>query len=546
MAPGTSDFEGPDNLSPRSSGDAHGGSRGSRGAGGPQSGRGVGRRGRVLARSSRDGPAWASGAFPDELRGLLRTEMSLHEPNSDLIRHRFSAAVAAAPRTGSAVSDPYATDPHAFDADAGTSVRTGFGFDVGTGFEDLCRPIDLGEDADQVSGDAPEAESHSGAQAHPWSDLAPDDSSPGLPARVAAPSREARDAEAGPGADPHPGTAPLPLYGDAGRSGRRAADGRRRPAGRGSPRGGRRPATGRRRAGALVGVVVAVLTLSVAAALALLGMPGRGSPKPTVTTVTAPPHPTTVPWPTGSASGPPSRQPEVPAPTLASGGVNGQAGSAGPARTPSATSGARPESTRAPARPGATSVPGASGPAATDPRAPGTGTGGSTGIYASAAGTVPAGTRVQIPTNVVDWSLFGNGWGGVSARAARAVPQLVANVTGTPVTSPWGFDWMDGTPTLIGSDETQRLAVQGTARLSTFITESRQLDVYLGSSTGQVQVTISSIADTRTFTVALPAALDGTAQDARVTLTLPGRIGATAVSISAGDAPWTLAAAILR
>ncbi|MCM3923924.1 hypothetical protein ND748_19905, partial [Frankia sp. AiPs1] len=171
-----------------------------------------------------------------------------------------------------------------------------------------------------------------------------------------------------------------------------------------------------------------------------------------------------------------------------------------------------------------------------------------TGIYTSSVAPFPAGSRVQLPGGAAaDWTLFGAGWGGVQNRAALPVPLLSASVMGVPTTSSSGFDWSGGMPTASGTDDTDRLAVQGTAVLSTFVMQSRTLDVYLGSSSGRVEITVSSLHDRRTFTVTLPSTLlDGSA-DARVSVSLPANIGATTVSISSGSLTgWTLAAAVLR
>ncbi|SNQ50239.1 conserved hypothetical protein [Frankia canadensis] len=383
----------------------------------------------------------------------------------------------------------------------------------------------------------------------------PDTGAPGAPPGAADP---------GDGTDPRSRTAPLPLYGAAGpggghrppgRRGRRTrhagpgAGGRvggsgRRAAGRraaGRRAAGRRTVT--RRAGTLVGAVVAVLSLTMVAALAMFGMPGHDSPDPSTTTVTAPPHPSTAPWATGSASSAPSRQPELPGPMP---GGYGR-GRTAPVRTSGATAAAGDPPTDAGRAPRPNAVPPAPDTGGAVARAPGAGTTGSTGIYSSATEALPAGSRVQIPTGAVDWLVFGNGWGGVSNhRAGVPFPLLVPTVSGTPTPSSPGVAWTDGTPSLAGSAQTDSLAVQGTAQLTTFVTRTRQLDVYLSSSTGQVRITIASIVDTRTFTVTLPAAPAGAATDARITLTLPGQIAATRVSISADGAPWTLAAAVLR
>ncbi len=143
--------------------------------------------------------------------------------------------------------------------------------------------------------------------------------------------------------------------------------------------------------------------------------------------------------------------------------------------------------------------------------------------------------------------LFGEGWGGVQNRAALPVPLLTASAVGVSTMSTSGFDWSGGMPTQNGTDDTDRLAVQGTAVLSTFVVQARTLDVYLGSSSGQVEIAVSSLQDRRTFTVQLPSTLVDGSADARVSVSLPAGIGATTVSISSGSsARWTLAAAVLR
>ncbi|THJ75961.1 hypothetical protein [Candidatus Frankia alpina] len=174
-----------------------------------------------------------------------------------------------------------------------------------------------------------------------------------------------------------------------------------------------------------------------------------------------------------------------------------------------------------------------------------------TGIYASSAAPFPPGSRVEIPGDeAADWVLFGEGWGGVQNRAALPVPLLTASAVGVSTMSTSGFDWSGGMPTQNGTDDTDdtdRLAVQGTAVLSTFVVQARTLDVYLGSSSGQVEIAVSSLQDRRTFTVQLPSTLVDGSADARVSVSLPAGIGATTVSISSGSsATWTLAAAVLR
>uniref|UniRef100_UPI0021C0306F hypothetical protein n=1 Tax=Frankia gtarii TaxID=2950102 RepID=UPI0021C0306F len=328
----------------------------------------------------------------------------------------------------------------------------------------------------------------------------------------------------------------------------RRGRGPRRPTRPGRAAQGRQ---GRRRTQALVGAAVTVLSLVLVALVALLDLPGSDSTDPPTTTVTARPRPTETPWTTASATLDPSRPPaayRLPTVEPSAGVPPEQASTAKPAGTERPSSGAtQPSAKGARPNPEAPAQDG-TGAVGANPT-PGTGLAPSAaGIYASSAAPFPPGSRVEIPGGeAADWVLFGAGWGGVQNRAALPVPLLTASAMGVSTTSTSGFDWSGGMPAQSGTDYTDRLAVQGTAALSTFVMQARTLDVYLGSSSGQVEITVSSLRDRRSFTVQLPSTLADGSADARVSVSLPAGIGATTVSISSGSsAAWTLAAAVLR
>jgi hypothetical protein len=490
------------------------------------------------------------GTFREELRGLLGAEMSLHRPDSDRIRRRIAAAVGPAPCLGLADAattfTPYGgTEPAAL-ADAASPTRTEFAASLAARH---ARPIDLDDvdnldDLDDLDIDRLIDLGRLGSPGRPGGGSEPDGlADPAdlitrddriLPDDRVAPDRldDVEDL-----ADPHDGTTPLPLYGSHG-GGVLPRRRDRRPRVRSGTAAPRRAAGGR--TFTLVGAVVAVMSLTIVTALALFGMPGSDSPNPSTSTVTAPPHPTEVPWATGSATGAPSRQPETP-PSAAPGGPGTPAGTVRPTNAAPATGG---KAAGTGPTTGVGPAGGAGGQAGGQGHAP---TAAETGIYASTTAPFPAGSRVRVPADAADWSLFGNGWGGVHARAALPIPLLTAFAVGTPTRSTSGFDWIGGIPTPFGVDETERLSVQGAATLSTFVVQARRLEIYLGSSSGQVRITVASIVDSRTFTVPLPAPLADGSSDARITLSLPAGIGATTVAISGdGTAPWTLAAAFLR
>ncbi|MCL9761901.1 hypothetical protein [Frankia sp. AiPa1] len=315
----------------------------------------------------------------------------------------------------------------------------------------------------------------------------------------------------------------LPLPAAASPRPRRTSDhgGRRRPPARPGPR---RP--GSRRGRVLVGAAVVGVSAVMAVLLALvIGVPGSESPNPPVTTVSSSPHPIGTPWVTTAS------------PTS----VPGQSPSAlRPSGAPPPPAGAAPrDGTGDPAQYGASGRPGPTEAVA----APVT-----RGRYTSQTAPFPAGSQVQLPIDAADWVLFGDGLNGVRTRAALPVPRIIAFASGdATMASSSGFNWFGGFPNLFGSKDNQRLSVRGTAILSTLVVLPRKLQIYLGASTGTVRISISSLADTRTFTVDLPSRQVDGSSDAMITLTLPGAIGSTVVTVSSVDGqPWTLAAAVLR
>ncbi|MCK9895124.1 hypothetical protein [Frankia sp. AgB32] len=358
---------------------------------------------------------------------------------------------------------------------------------------------------------------------------------PGLvaaPDGLAVPTEAALDHRAA-GSDLHlrAPDSPAPLYTPGG--GRRSRHRGRRPSRRSEPAASRPKMRGRRRG--LVGAVGAVLGLTTASALALFGMPGSNSLDPSTSTVTAPPHPSASSW--TSTTGTPTRLPTTPSatPAIPPGDGVSDRSPAPPTKSSTApgTSGSRPAGASHPAA-----------PAAGVERAP---TPEQTGIYTATTARFPAGSRVQLPAAAADWVLFGSGWEGVQARAALPIPLLKTLVVGTPVSSASGFDWIGGFPAPFGVNQTGRLSVRGSATVSTYVLGSRELQIYLGSPSGQARITVGSVKDSRSFVVSLPAPLADGSSDALITLTLPAGIGATTVSIAGvGSAPWTLAAVVLR
>ncbi|EIV95308.1 hypothetical protein [Frankia sp. QA3] len=516
----------------------------------------------------------ASTTFHEELRGMLGTEMARHQPDSDRIRRRLAAAVGQ-PLGGSSVFplrqpgsvSPFTTRPGAVPHDRPEAAAPTVAGPPPAPYAgpESTTPTVVGAGFTPYGESAAYAESALYAEAEPYTD-AEVAASGGLgalidlagPPDLDDPTEEADRAGA---------TTPLPLdalygtrRGHASAAPPRRGQGLRRTRpGRGAPRG-----TGRRRTQALVGAAVTVLSLALVALVALLDLPGSDSSDPPTTTVTARPNPTETPWATTSATLAPSRPPAVhspPPPGPSAGVPRGQASPAGSTAAASAAGAAEPGDAARPSSgtsaqpltrgtkpdPAAPAQDGAGAVGAG--QAPNTGLAPSaTGIYTNSVAPFPAGSRVQIPgAQAADWALFGAGWGGVQNRAALPVPLLAASVVGVPTTSSSGFDWSGGMPTASGTDDTDRLAVQGTAALSTFVTQARTLEIYLGSSSGRVEITVSSLADRRTFTVQLPSTLVDGSADARVSVSLPAGIGATTVSISSGSsAAWTLAAAVLR
>ncbi|WP_175087748.1 hypothetical protein [Candidatus Frankia nodulisporulans] len=429
------------------------------------------------------------GPWRTDLGTLLNAEMERHQPDSDRIRARIAASLGAAFPPGPApTAAPLAL------VDGLTSPFTPYG--------------ELEHDP-PVETTAPVAAT------------APTTSA--LPATATAGTGSA--AGTGSGMDAAPDTSAVP--GSGGRP-IRGAHGSRIRAGRG---GSRRP--GRRHGRILVGAAVAGVSMVLVALLAVIsGIPGTGSPNPPVTTVTGAPHPIGSPWATTATTEPtsattpqaqdgrtpPPASAPPPAQTAPQNGQNGQNGPAGSAAS------------------GSSDLPAADTTPVTQ------------GRYTSQTVPFPAGSQVRLPTDATDWVLFGDGWNGVRTRAALPVPRLLAFASGSATQkSTSGFTWFGGFPNLIGSDDNERLAVQGRATLSTVVLQSRQLQIYLGASTGAVQITITSLAGTHTFTVDLPSRQVDGSSDAMITLTLPGAIGTTTITVTGVDgAAWTLAAAVLR
>lgn len=322
--------------------------------------------------------------------------------------------------------------------------------------------------------------------------------------------------EAAPGTSAAPGSGGRPI---------RGTHGSRIRAGRGGPR-----RQGRRHGRILVGAAVAGVSMVLVALLAVVsGIPGTGSPNPPVTTVTGAPHPIGSPWATTATTEPTSAT----TPLAQDGRTPPPASAPPPAQTAPRTGQNAPAGSAAS---GSSDLPAADTTPVTQ------------GRYTSQTVPFPAGSQVRLPTDATDWVLFGDGWNGVRTRAALPVPRLLAFASGSATQkSTSGFTWFGGFPNLIGSDDNERLAVQGRATLSTVVLQPRQLQIYLGASTGAAQITITSLAGTHTFTVDLPSRQVDGSSDAMITLTLPGAIGTTTITITGVDgAAWTLAAAVLR
>ncbi|CAO5256976.1 hypothetical protein [Frankia sp. AgKG'84/4] len=523
MAPGTSEFEGSDQRLPAGAHPSSDARRADRNTAGP--------------------------AFPAELRGLLGVEMGRHRPDSDHIRRRIAAATGYGPYLGPFpapdVFTPYDGTESPAPVSVASSARDRLEFATVV-MARHTRPINVDDhdDLDPVVADQLAEIGRSSGADRPEPDLdGPADTADTLArrGRVLRAVRFGSDDQDEP-VDPlpvgdwtttdYPATAgsPAPLYATDGgqRARHRGPQQSRRPRAAGS-----RPGIHGRRRG-FVSAIVAVLGLTMASALTLFGLPGSDSLDPSTSTVTAPPHPSSSAWTSTTATGAPPTTP-----------------SASPAVPPA---GEASDRSSAPL-PKSSIAPGTTGsrPAdATRPDAPAADaarilTPAQTGIYTATADRFPAGSRVQLSAASADWMLFGGGWEGVQARAALPIPLLKALVVGTPVGSASGFDWIGGFPAPFGVNKTDRLSVRGTATLTTYVLGSRSLEIYLGSPSGQVRITVGSVKDSRSFVVGLPEPQADGSSDALIRLTLPAGIGLTTVSIAGvGSAPWTLAAAVLR
>ncbi|MCM3882423.1 hypothetical protein [Frankia sp. R82] len=437
-------------------------------------------------RGERTGPG---GLLRDDLCDLLNVEMNRHQPDSERIRRRITDSLGAVLSLG---PEPTAVLPSAAgepDPERSLSGRAAPPF---TPYGDLDH--DPSHAASASAGTPPL--SFPRRSDHP--------SSPPEPAEAQEPSEPSEPYELRP----------------------RSAS--RLPAANARPRGGRSRRSGQRRGRILVGAAVAGVTMVLVALLALVGgIPGGDSPNPPVTTVTGAPHPTGSPWTTTATAEPtsaaePTRSGSTPHPV----------------DTPPPAHAVPQAGQDEPARGGASGPPGTP-VAVMTPVAQ--------GRYTSQTVPFPAGSQVQLPADAADWVVFGDGWNGIRTRAAIPVPRIIAFATGSETQASSGFTWFGGFPNLVGSDERGRLSVRGAARLTTVVLQPRQLQIYLGASSGSVRISISSLAGTNTFTVDLPSRqVDGSA-DAMITLMLPGAIGSTTVTVSGvGDGSWTLAAAVLR
>ncbi|ONH29622.1 hypothetical protein CcI156_01870 [Frankia sp. CcI156] len=322
------------------------------------------------------------------------------------------------------------------------------------------------------------------------------------------------------------------------------------------------------RRGTITGALLAIMSITALTALALLGPSGSNSPAPPTTTVTAKPRPSATLVTTSPVVRTPVTSPQATAAVPPEPARSSPAGTSGvSAAVPDATSdasAARRSAGPDPADPGSASggggAPSPSAGPSTGPSAnhgdsrsslPGgtfAGLGG--GIYTSTVAPFPSGSRVRLPgPGTLDWVLFGGSWDGVQNRAAIVMPLIdTGTLLGTSVPSSSGFDWTEGTPVATGVDDTDRLSLQGSARLTVFVSQSPlTLDVLLGSGSGRVQIIVTSIGGTQTFTQTLPSPIADGSADGVVSIGLPAGIGTTSVTISSGGTSgWTLAAAVLR
>ncbi len=542
MAPGTSEFEGSDQRQPA-------------GVRPPSDAR----------RADRD----AGGAsFPAELRGLLGVEMSRHRPDSDHIRRRIAAATGYGPYLGPFpapdVFTPYDGTESPAPAAVAPSARDRLELaTVVTARHTRPINVDDHEDLDPVVADRLAELGRSSGADRPEPDLdGPADAADTLARRgrvlraVRFPADDQDDPvdplDVGDWTAPDPpATAGAPAAADHRAAGSElhlrehecpaplyAAGGARRARHRGGPQSRRpeaaasRPGIHGRRRG-LAGAVVAVLGLGLASALTLFGLPGSNSLDPSTSTVTAPPHPSSSAWTSSTATGAPPRLPTTPSASPA-----GSTADDAPDRSPAPPVKSSTARGTAGSRPADANHPDGAARVLTPAE---------TGIYTATADRFPAGSRVQLPAAAADWMLFGDGWEGVQARAALPIPLLKALVVGTTVGSASGFDWIGGFPAPFGVNKTDRLSVRGTATLTTYVLGSSSLEIYLGSPSGEVRITVGSVKDSRSFVVPLPESQADGSSDALIRITLPAGIGLTTVSIAGvGPAPWTLAAAVLR
>ncbi|ADP78373.1 hypothetical protein [Pseudofrankia inefficax] len=161
-----------------------------------------------------------------------------------------------------------------------------------------------------------------------------------------------------------------------------------------------------------------------------------------------------------------------------------------------------------------------------------------------------SGSELVLPDrNTTDWVVFGDGHGGVVARAAIPFQLLdvsrIAGVGSAQRGYPTSVSWTWGTPRPQGSHSTTRLRIPG-GRSATIATyrgpHDGKLAFYVGGA-ASLRVTVSAAGlQSSTFTVALPSST------AVVTLDLGGLPYWTPATISisgAGGSSFSLAAAVL-
>lgn len=169
------------------------------------------------------------------------------------------------------------------------------------------------------------------------------------------------------------------------------------------------------------------------------------------------------------------------------------------------------------------------------------------------ASTAPFGRadQVNLPTaGCLDWVLFGAG--GVQTRADIPRPAIgTARVDpgAGPGTGGFAnrFSWTGGRPVASGARDDDRLAIRGTGRLDVSLaTQTRRLDLYLGSSDGDVRVVVGDGRNAWSRVVALSPRQQGYA-DAVLSVWLPRGSGSVAVAVATGSGAGalTLAAAVL-